>query len=139
MEDSIYKLLKYIQAFETKCLRKLLCISSRFEYKTNDVWNKISFLVGPQESLLATVKRRQLACFRHVTCHDSLSKTILQRTQKGGQCGGWQRKCWMDNSKEWTSLPMPELLTKAFCRKYWIRISTESALMSPQGPSWSLD
>ena len=36
------------------------------------------FLVGPQELLLATVRRWKLAWFGHVTCHDSLSKTVLQ-------------------------------------------------------------
>ena len=51
---------------------------SYLEHKTNDwVWSKINFCVGPQEPLLATVKRRKLAWFGHVTRHDSLSKTIL--------------------------------------------------------------
>ena len=50
------------------------------------------------------------ACF-------SLSKTTLQGTLEGGRCCGRQRKCWMDSIKEWTSLLMPELLTRAFCRK----------------------
>ena len=45
----------------------------------------------------------------------------------------------MDNIKEWTSLPMPELLTWAFCRKDWKRISAESALMSPRRPNLSRD
>ena len=46
---------KRIQAFETKCMRKLLCISY-LEHKTNDwVRNKVNFLMGPQEPLLATV------------------------------------------------------------------------------------
>ena len=66
-----------IQTFVTKCLRKLLRICY-LERKTNDwVRSKINFFVGPQE-LLATAKRRQFACFGHVTRHDSLSKTILQ-------------------------------------------------------------
>ena len=44
-----------------KSLKKILCISYS-EHKTNDwEWIKISFLVGPQEPLLATVKRRKLA------------------------------------------------------------------------------
>ena len=34
-------------------------------------------LVGPQEPLLATVKRWKLAWFGHITRHDSLSKTIF--------------------------------------------------------------
>ena len=58
---------KRIQAFETKCLRNLLRISY-LDHKTND-WmrSKINSLVGPQESLLATVKRRELAWFE-LTC-----------------------------------------------------------------------
>ena len=67
---------KRIQAFETKCLRKLLRLSY-LEHTTN-VWvrSNINFLVGPHESLLTTVKRRTLAWFRHVSRHDSLSQNI---------------------------------------------------------------
>ena len=80
---------KGIQAFETKCMRKLLHISY-FEHKTNNwVQSTINFIVGPQEPLLAIVKRQKLAWFGH----DSLSKTILQGTLEGGCCHGWQRKC----------------------------------------------
>ena len=50
-----------IQTFETKCIRKLLRISY-LEHKTNDwVRSKISLIMGPQEPLLATVKRQKLA------------------------------------------------------------------------------
>ena len=45
-----------------------------------------------------------------------------------------KRKCWMDNVKEWTSLPMPELLTRASCRKIWKKISAEASLMPPSSP-----
>ena len=66
-------------------------------HKTND-WmrGKINFFVGPEEPLLATVVRRKLAWFGHVTHHDRLSKTILLGTLEGGR----QRKCWTDNIKE---------------------------------------
>ena len=48
---------------------------------TNDwVRNKMNLLVRPQEPLLATVKRRTLAWFGHVTLHDSLFKIDLQGT-----------------------------------------------------------
>ena len=121
---------KRIQAFEFKCMRKLLH-TSYLEHETNDqVLSKINFLVGPQEPLLATVKRRKLAWFEYATHLDSLSKTILQGTLEGGRCRGQQRKCWIDNITEWTSLPMAELLTRASCRKDWQRISAESSLMS---------
>ena len=72
---------------------------------------------------VATVERRKLAWVGYVTRHDSLSKTILRGTLEGGRRRGWQTKCWMDNIKEWTSLPMR--------RKDWKRISAESSLVSP--------
>ena len=75
---------KRIQVFETKCVWKLLLISW-LEYKTNDwVWVKINFLVGPQEPLLVSVKRCKLAWFRHITRHNSLSKTISLGILEGG-------------------------------------------------------
>ena len=74
---------KGIQAFETKRMKKIILISY-LEHKTNDwVRSMINSLVGPHKPLLATVKRRKLAWFGHVTRHDSLSKTILQRTLEG--------------------------------------------------------
>ena len=52
---------KRVQAFETKCLRKLLRVSY-LEHKINDwVQSKINILAGPKELLLATVKERKLA------------------------------------------------------------------------------
>ena len=96
---------------------------SCLEHKTNDcVLSKINFLVGPQEPLLATVKRQKLGWFRHVTRHDSLSKTILQSILEGGRHHGQQKKCWTDIVKEWMSLPMLELLATASNRKDWKKI-----------------
>ena len=95
---------------------------------------QVNFLVGSQEPLLATVKGRKLAWYGCVTRHDILSKTILQGTLEGGRRRGRQRKRWMGNIKEWTFLPMPELLTQASCRKDWKGISAESSLMSPDDP-----
>ena len=112
-----------IQAFETKCLRKLLGISYS-EHKTNDcVRSKINFLVGPQEPLQATVKGWKLAWFGHVTRHDRLSKTILQGTLEAGRRRDRQRKCWMGNIK--ASTLMPELIKRTSNG-----ISVESSVMS---------
>ena len=107
------------------------------EYKINDwVRSKINSPVGPHEPLLSTVKRRKLAWFGHVTRYNTLSKTILQGTLEGGggdaMVGG---KCWTDNIREWTSLPMPELLTRASYRKDWKRIAAEMSLMSHRRPN----
>ena len=67
---------------------------------------------------------------------DSLSKTFLQGTLKDGWCHGQLRKCWMNNIKKWTSLPVQEMLTWASSRKDSKRISDESSL---QWPSTSRD
>ena len=78
-----------------------------------------------------TVKKHKLAWFGYVTRHDSLSKPIQQGTLDGRRHRDRQRICWMDNTTEWTSLPMPELLITALCRKDRQRISAELSLMSP--------
>ena len=79
-------------------------------------------LLGAQDQRLGAEqdqlpKRRKRAWFGHVTRHYSLSKTILYGSLEGGRRHGRHRKCWMDNIKQWTSLPMPELLTRAYCKK----------------------
>ena len=97
-----------IQAFEHKCFRKLLGISYR-EHKTNDfVRQKVESIVGSQEPVLATVKRRKLMWFGHISRHDSLCKTIMQGKVEGGRRRGRQRKSWSDNIKDWTELTMQD-------------------------------
>ena len=74
---------KKIQAFKTKCPRKHSHIYY-LQHKTNKwVWSKISFLVGPQESLLATFKRRKLVQFVRIICWSSLFKTFLEEGGDG--------------------------------------------------------
>ena len=111
-----------IQAFEMKCLRRLLGISYR-DRKTNEfVRSEVEGFVGKVEPVLTTVKRRKLAWFAHVTRHDSLSKTILQGTVEGGRERGLQRKSWYDNVREWTELTTTQLLTAATDRPAWRRL-----------------
>ena len=68
---------------------------------------------------------------------DSLFQTILQGTFDVGRRHGRQKKCWMDNIRDWTYLPMPELLITASCRKDRKRISAESTIMFPRRPNRS--
>ena len=122
---------KRIQAFEMKSYRRLLHISWA-EHKTNVyVRGRITALAGPQEPLLATIRRRKLAWFGHVTRHNTLSKTILQGTVEGGRKRGRPRKSWTDDVKAWTQLKVPELLTEAEDRPRWRRLSSAASLMSP--------
>ena len=126
-----------IQTFETKCYRRLLGISWS-DRKTNEfVLAKVAELAGPQEPLLATVKRRKLTWFGHVTRHNNLPKTVLQGTLEGGRKRGRQMKCWMDNVKEWTRMDSPTLIRKAEDRHTWHSLAHHSSLMSPRRPSRS--
>ena len=130
---------KKIQAFEMKCYRRLLQISWT-QHKTNEfVKNQVTMLAGPQEPLLAIVKRRKLAWFGHVTRHNTLSKTIMQGTLEGGRRRGRPRKSWTDDVKSWTCLDMPDLLNQAENRLGWRRLSSVSSLMSPLRPHRSRD
>ena len=102
-----------IQAFENKCYRRLLRISYKDRVPNDTVHDLVRGYVGPQEPLLATVRRRKLIWFGHVVRHDTLVKTIMQGTVEGGRRRGRQRKVWMDNIKEWTGMGLTDLLTTA--------------------------
>ena len=130
---------KRIQAFEMKCLRRLLRISY-MDHKTNDYVRAMVYIkVGPQEPLLATIKRRKLSWFGHITRHDSLCKTIMQGTVEGGRRRGRQRKSWSDNVKDWTEMDTPELLVQSTDREAWKRMATSSALRTPRRQRLSWD
>ena len=111
-----------------------VCTHTIIYQYTTGIRSKISFLVGPQEPLLAAFKRQKLVRFGPVMRHNSLSKTFLQDTSEGGWRHGWQRKCWMDNVKECTYLPMPELLTVTSHKKDWKKISAKLSFMSSCSP-----
>ena len=121
---------KRVQPFETKCLR----IHLRFSYLDQRLEAKqINFLVGPQESLPATTKKRKRAWFGHVTRRDSLFKTLLQDTLEGAQRRGRQRQCWMNNIR--VDIPAhARTADKGLLQKRLeeeMRISAESSLTSP--------
>ena len=128
---------KRIQTFETKCFRRLLGISWK-EHKSNDfVRSQVAQLAGPQEPLLALVKRRKLSWFGHLIRHDALPKTVLQGTLEGGRRRGRQTKSWMDNIREWTRMDSPTLIRRAEDRAEWRRLAASASLISPLRPSRS--
>ena len=128
---------KKVQTFETKCFRRMLGITWQ-EKKTNEyVRSQVALLDGPQEPLLAIIKRRKLQWFGHVTRHNTLPKTILQGTLEGGRKRGRQQKSWFDNIKEWTRMDSPTLLKTAENRACWRQLAKTSSLMSPLRPQRS--
>lgn len=130
---------KKIIAFENKQHRKLLGITWR-ERKTNEfVKDQIRRLIGVQEPLLATVKRRKLTYFGHSMRHQSLNKTIIQGTIEGGRKRGRPKKNWLGNILEWTGMDLSGVLTVTQDRERWRRIAAEVALQSPLRPPRSRD
>ena len=128
-----------VQTFETKCFRRLLNIPWHAR-KTNEyVLAKIASLAGPQEPLLATIKRRKLSWFGHVTRHNTLSRTVLQGTLEGSRRRGRQAKCWMDNVKEWTRMDSPTLIRKVEDRDGWRSLVQQRSFRSPLRPQRSGD
>ena len=104
--------------------------------KSNDfVKNQVTALAGPQEPLLALVKKRKLSWFGHVTRHNSLPKTVLQGTLEGGRRRGRQAKCFLDNIKEWARMDSPTLIRRVEDWAGWRRLIARSALMSPLIPA----
>ena len=129
--------IKRVQTFEFKCFRRLLNIPWQAHMTNELVLTQITSLAGPQEPLLATVKRRKLSWFGHVTRHNSLPKTILQGTVEGGRKRGRQVKSWMDNIKEWTRMDSPTLIRKAEDRNGWRYLTHKSSFRSPLRPKRS--
>ncbi|KAI8503836.1 hypothetical protein Bbelb_188070 [Branchiostoma belcheri] len=96
-----------IEAFEMKCLRRILGISYLQRRTNESVRQEVEEVCGKQQSLLSTVKQRKLMWFGHVCRYNTLAKTILQGTVAGGRKRGRPRKTWLDNIKKWTGLSVP--------------------------------
>ena len=107
--------------------------------------SKINFLVGPQEPLLATVKGRKLAWFRHATRHDSSPKPSFRAVPWRLGDAVVDRKKILDGQHQRVDIPaMPEPLARARCRKkrleenLWRIVSHVSpTIRSVKGLNWT--
>ena len=125
---------KKIQAAEMRCFRKILEITYRDHVTNNDLRNRIKQAIGPYEVLLATVKRRKLKWYGHVSRSSGLAKTILQGTVQGGRRRGRQTKRWEDNIREWTGLALSETVRRTEDREEWRALAARSSVV-PQRSS----
>ena len=71
------ELQRRIQSLEFRCFRKIFGISYKDRVTNEHVRKTIVKHIGPYEDLLATVKRRKLKWYGHVTRSDGLTKVIL--------------------------------------------------------------
>ena len=118
-----------IQALEMRCFRKILGISHKAHITNEEVKARTGNSMRPYEDL-ASVKRRKLKWYGHVTRSSGLAKTILQGTVQGRRRRGRQRKRREDNIKEWTGLEWNTLLWKAENREEWRKLVVKSTQRS---------
>ena len=102
------ELQRVIQWLELRCLRKILGISYKDRITIEHMPKTITKHIGPYEDLLATVKRRKLKWYGHVTRSDGLTKVILQERVKGKRRRSRPKKRWTDNIAEWTGKSFAE-------------------------------
>ena len=79
------ELRRRIQTMEMRCYRKILRISYKDHVTNKEVRAKIQQAIGPQEDLLAIVKRRKPQWYGHVSRSSGLAKTIFARHSERGK------------------------------------------------------
>ena len=124
-----------IQTFKMRCYRKIFGISFRDRITNEDVRNWVRAAIGPHDDLLFIVKTRKLRWYGYVTRATGLAKTIMQGIVPGGRRWGRPKKCWHDNIKEWTELPLARTLRLAEDKDGWRKIIKTSVvpLQPPNG------
>ena len=123
-----------IQATEMRCFRRLLGISYKDRITNEEVINRIHGIIGPYEDLLATVKKRKLKFYGHITRSSGLSKTILQGTVPGKRARGRQKKRWEDNIREWTGMGLAKTIREAEDREGWRKMTAKSSVAPQRSP-----
>ena len=112
-----------IQAFEMRCLQKLMNISFT-EHRTNDsILRSVSGMIGPFPRLLTRVKRLKLKWFGHVSRHDCYSRVFLQGRLPGSRPRGRPRRNWCDDIRKWTDLSCITLSAMAYDRDSFRRMT----------------
>ena len=108
---------KRIQAFELRCLRRIIKIPYT-EHRTNvSIREEITTIIGPREPLLITVKKRKMLFYGHTNRAGNLATTILQGSVDGKR--GRPRTTRLKNITDWTGLAINDLHTFSFDRKIW--------------------
>ena len=85
---------KKINAFETKCYRRILRIPWIEKKKPTEILKELK--VG-QDWLLNNIKARKLSYFGHLKRHDSLEKHILEARLEGKRRKGRPTRRWTED------------------------------------------
>ena len=92
---------KKINAFETKCYRRILRIPWIEKTKITEIQKELKL---GQDWLLNNIKARKLSYFGHLKRHDSLGRHILGARVEGKRMKGQPTRRWTEDIKKW--LPM---------------------------------
>jgi hypothetical protein len=130
---------KRIQAFEFRCLRKILKIPYTAHRTNESVWNEITLLAGPQEHLLTTIKKRKMRWYGHINRSSGLANTIMQGPVDGKRGRGRPKLCWLDNIRKWTGKTVAELHRTAKDRRAWRETVCAAAQEVPLRPARTRD
>ena len=96
VDINFYQNQSSIVKFTTKNMHVFMPLQCR------PIWQQVNVLARSQAFLMSTIKRRKLSWFGHVCRHDTLSKTILDRTTQCSRHRGRPCKSWKNNIKQWT-------------------------------------
>ena len=132
---------KRIQAFEAKCIRNFSVFPTWSTRPTTGCRARSTSLWVCKNLFLQLSRNGNLYGLGMSHAMTASPKPSFTAPWRVGQHRRQQKKCWMDNIKEWTYLSMPELFTRASCRKDWNKISAESSPMFThlQRPNQSRD
>ena len=106
-----------IQAFENKCIRKLLRIPWTKLMTTAQVYK----MAGTENELLNHIKSLKLWYFGHMIRqpHDNVESSVMVGLVEGVGNRGRQRMCWLDNICQWTGLSGDSGLYAVRDKRYW--------------------
>ena len=103
------ELQRRIQSLEFRCFRKILGISYKDRITDEQVRKTIIKHIGSYEDLLATLKRRHVKWYGHVTRSDGLTEVILQGTVEGSRRRGRPKRAGSTTSRSGPANPSLKL------------------------------
>jgi len=109
------------QAFENKCIRKLLRIRGTKLMTTLQVYK----MAGIENEPLNHIKSLKLRFCGHVMRqpHDNIEGSVMSGLVEGVRRRGRPKMCWFDNILQWTGLSGDSLLHAMKDRRCWTSLT----------------
>ena len=111
-----------IEAFEMTTYRRMLKIP--WTARRTNISFRRELNIEDHERLLPTIQRRILSFFGHSIRRDGMEKLCIQGKVDGRRRRGKSPNRYIDQIKDLTNLPVPELMRRVKDRQEWRRRST---------------